>query len=67
MKRKNNASPRSRLGQAEEDKIKKQLRGAKSKIKILTDEGTNAFSDFAKFLEQHFNEHIKKEIKKKLN
>jgi hypothetical protein len=25
MKRKNNASPRSRLGQAEEDKIKKQL------------------------------------------
>jgi hypothetical protein len=36
-------------------------------ISIITDKDTNAFGDFAKFLEQHLNEHIEKEIKKKLN
>ena len=46
--------------------------GKKKKIKeklisIITDKDTNAFSDFAKFLEQQLNEHIEKEIKKKLN
>ena len=48
-------------GAGEEKKIKEKL------ISIITDKDTNAFSDFAKFLEQHFDEHIKKEIKKKLN
>ena len=61
------ASPRSRSGQAEEDRLKQQLRGAKSKIKISTDKDTNAFSDFAKYLEQQLNELLEKEIKKKLN
>jgi len=61
------ASPRSRLGQAEEDRLKQQLGGAKSKIKISTDKDTNAFSDFAKYLEQQLNELLEKEIKKKLN
>ena len=45
----------------EENKIKEKL------ISITTDKGANAFSDFAKFLEQQLNEHIEKEIKKKLN
>ena len=44
-------------GAVEENKI----------ISIVTDKDTNAFSDFAKFLEQQLNEHIEKEIKKKLN
>ena len=48
-------------GGEEEKKIKEKL------ISITTDKDTNAFSDFAKFLEQHLNEHIEKEIKKKLN
>ena len=48
-------------GASEENKIKEKL------ISITTDKDTNAFSDFAKFLEQHLNEHIEKEIKKKLN
>jgi len=48
-------------GAGEEKKIKEKL------ISITTDKDTNAFSDFAKFLEQHLNEHIEKEIKKKLN
>ena len=71
------ASPRSRAGNKtllkpkknrdagaggeEEKKIKEKL------ISITTDKDTNVFSDFAKFLEQHLNEHIQKEIKKKLN
>ena len=69
------ASPRSRggndtlvkpketdcTGAGEEKKIKEKL------ISIITDKDTNAFSDFAKFLEQQLNEHIEKEIKKKLN
>ena len=61
------ASSRSRLGQAEEDKIKEQLRGAKSKIIISTDKDANVFSDFAKYLEQQLNELLEKEIKKKIN
>lgn len=48
-------------GGEEEKKIKEKL------ISITTDKDTNAFSDFAKFLEQHLNEYIEKEIKKKLN
>ena len=48
-------------GAGEEKKIKEKL------ISITTDKGANAFSDFAKFLEQQLNEHIEKEIKKKLN
>ena len=48
-------------GGEEEKKIKEKL------ISIITDKDTNAFSDFAKFLEQQLNEHIEKEIKKKLN
>lgn len=48
-------------GAGEENKIKEKL------ISITTDKDTNAFSDFAKFLEQHLNEYIEKEIKKKLN
>ena len=48
-------------GTREENKLKEKL------ISITTDKGANAFSDFAKFLEQHLNEHIEKEIKKKLN
>jgi len=48
-------------GAGEEKKIKEKL------ISITTDKDTNAFSDFAKFLEQHFNEYLEKEIKKKLN
>ena len=63
----NVASPRSRSGQAEEDKIKEQLRGAKSKIIISTDKDANVFSDFAKYLEQQLNELLEKEIKKKIN
>ena len=47
----------ARAGALEENKL----------ISIITDKDTNAFSDFAKFLEQHLNEHIEKEIKKKLN
>jgi len=47
----------ARTGASEENKL----------ISIITDKDTNAFSDFAKFLEQHLNEHIEKEIKKKLN
>jgi hypothetical protein len=45
----------------EEKKIKEKI------ISITTDKDTNAFSDFAKFLEQQLNEYIEKEIKKKLN
>ena len=48
-------------GAGEEKKIKEKL------ISITTDKGANAFSDFARFLEQKLNEHIEKEIKKKLN
>ena len=48
-------------GAREENKLKEKL------ISITTDKDTNAFGDFAKFLEQHLNEHIEKEIKKKLN
>ena len=48
-------------GGVEEKKIKEKI------ISITTDKDTNAFSDFAKFLEQQLNEHIEKEIKKKLN
>jgi len=48
-------------GGEEEKKIKEKL------ISITTDKDTNVFSDFAKFLEQKLNEHIEKEIKKKLN
>ena len=48
-------------GAGEEKKIKEKL------ISITTDKDTNAFSDFAKFLEQQLNEYIEKEIKKKLN
>ena len=48
-------------GAGEEKKIKEKL------ISITTDKGANAFSDFARFLEQQLNEHIEKEIKKKLN
>ena len=71
------ASPRSRAGNKtllkpkktdgagagtrEENKLKEKL------ISITTDKGANVFSDFAKFLEQQLNEHIEKEIKKKLN
>ena len=58
------ASSRSRSGQAEEDKIKEQLGGAKSKIKILTDKDTNAFSDFAKYLEQEIRKELEPEIQK---
>ena len=61
------ASSRSRSGQAEEDRLKQQLRGAKSKIKISTDKDANVFSDFAKYLEQQLNELLEKEIKKKIN
>jgi hypothetical protein len=63
------ASPRSRKA-TDENINKLKSRGQeqeKNIISIITDKDTNAFSDFAKFLEQHFNEHIKKEIKKKLN
>jgi len=48
-------------GAGEEKKIKEKI------ISITTDKGANVFSDFAKFLEQQLNEHIEKEIKKKLN
>jgi hypothetical protein len=48
-------------GAGEEKKIKEKI------ISITTDKDTNAFSDFAKFLEQQLNEYIEKEIKKKLN
>jgi hypothetical protein len=63
------ASPRSQKA-TDENINKLKSRGQeqeKNIISIITDKDTNAFSDFAKFLEQHFNEHIKKEIKKKLN
>ncbi len=51
------------------DKTKQQQGTAREEkiISIITDEDTNAFSGFAKFLEQHFNEYLEKEIKKKLN
>jgi len=60
----NVASSRSRSGQAEEDRLKQQLRGAKSKIKISTDKDTNAFSDFAKYLEQEIRKELEPEIQK---
>ena len=49
----NVASPRSRLGQAEEDKIK-----------IQTDKDANVFSDFAKYLEQEIRKELEPEIQK---
>ncbi len=65
------ASPRSRGGNDTLVKPKEtDYTGAgeeKKLISIITDKDTNVFSDFAKFLEQHLNEHIEKEIKKKLN
>ena len=67
------ASPRSRAENKTLLKLKKNKdagAGAgeeKKLISIITDKDTNVFSDFAKFLEQHLNEHIQKEIKKKLN
>ena len=66
------ASPRSSSrsrGQLEQDKTKQQQGTAREEkiISIITDKDTNAFSDFARFLEQQLNEHIKKEIKKKIN
>ena len=61
------ASPRSRSGQAEEDRIKKIFEGDTGKIKISTDKDANVFSDFAKYLEQQLNELLEKEIKKKIN
>ena len=67
----NDTSPRSRGGNDTLVKPKKtDGAGAgeeKKLISIITDKDTNVFSDFAKFLEQHLNEHIQKEIKKKLN
>jgi len=63
------ASSRSRGGKFDKDKTKQQQGTAREEkiISIITDKDTNAFSDFAKFLEQQLNEHIEKEIKKKLN
>jgi hypothetical protein len=63
------ASSRSRGGNKKDNKTKQQQGTAREEkiISIITDEDTNAFSGFAKFLEQHFNEYLKKEIKKKLN
>ncbi len=61
LKPKEDSSDGAGAGGEEEKKIKEKL------ISITTDKDTNAFGDFAKFLEQHLNEHIQKEIKKKLN
>ena len=62
------ASSRSRGGKKKQDKTKQQQGTAQEKIiSISTDKDTNAFSDFAQFLEQQLNEHIQKEIKKKIN
>ena len=58
------ASSRSRSGQAEEDKIKEQLRGPKSKIIISTNKDANVFSDFAKYLEQEIRKELEPEIQK---
>ena len=63
------ASSRSRQGK-EKTNTRLQSGGAAREekiISIITGKDTNAFSDFAKFLEQQLNEHIKKKIKKKLN
>ena len=62
------ASSRSRGGKFDKDKTKQQQGTAREEkiISIITDKDTNAFSDFAKFLEQQLNEHIEKEIKKKV-
>jgi len=63
------ASSRSRLGKRK-DNTRLQSGGAAREekiISIITDKDTNAFSDFARFLEQQLNEHIQKEIKKKIN
>lgn len=63
------ASSRSRGGNKKKDNTKQQQGTAREEkiISIITDKDTNAFSDFAKFLEQQLNEYVKKEIKKKLN
>ena len=63
------ASSRSRGGKFDKDKTKQQKGTAQEEkiISITTDKDTNAFSDFARFLEQQLNEHIQKEIKKKIN
>ncbi len=52
----NVASPRSRSAKFDKDKTKQQQGTAREEkiISIITDEDTNAFSGFAKFLEQHF-------------
>ena len=60
----NVASPRSRLGQAEEDRIKKIFEGDTGKIKISTDKDANVFSDFAKYLEQEIRKELEPEIQK---
>jgi len=57
LKPKETDGARAGAGTREENKL----------ISIITDKGANAFSDFARFLEQQLNEHIEKEIKKKLN
>ena len=58
------ASSRSRLGQAEEDRIKKIFDGDTGKIKIQTDKDANVFSDFAKYLEQEIRKELEPEIQK---
>ena len=58
------ASSRSRLGQAEENRIKKILEGDTGKIKIQTDKDANVFSDFAKYLEQEIRKELEPEIQK---
>ena len=65
----NVASPRSRGKNKKEDNTKEQQGTAREEkiISIITDKDTNAFSDFARFLEQQLNKHIQKEIKKKIN
>ena len=65
----NVASSRSRGGNKKKDNTKQQQGTAREEkiISITTDKDTNAFSDFARFLEQQLNEHIEKKIKKKLN
>ena len=59
------ASSRSRGGKFDKDKTKQQHGTAQEEkiISIINDKDTNAFGDFAKFLEDQLNEYVKKEIK----
>ena len=66
------ASPRSRAGKKTLLKLKKNKDAgaggdAEEKlISIITDKDTNVFSDFVRCFEKQLNEHLQKEIKKKL-